>query len=421
MRASSRLDAEVFASPAMMVWAEGDNRSPLSRLVADPHAGVWGGQDGELFHFMVRDDHTFGRITYGRPHAAAVSAGDLVWLSETQLVGRVWTLHLVRKAADGKVTDVADGRSPAGAPFDLLDVLEGKLHVHDRLGNWYEVSEDGKGFRPVPEVSAARPKAPLGGVDSEQEAMEHAAGGQVQAFMVFLPDRSTYALVQREQLFRFDTAGRKFQLLGQPGLEPVGSVSGQLVARSAGGLVVLDGEGRKVRESPLNPEGLPVYQGRDGWFYNLPFQAVNAVTGEEHRFDPPYVLYGGVTALLPSGDGAMVGGTGHGGAIFRFEPQTGNVVSWGRPIPELGQESGEEVAPVDGLAMGSDGFLYAAVGTGAQGRPESWLVRLDGSGRVLEKTRLSEPLHGLVAGADGRIYGSGYARVVVLPTGGQVR
>lgn len=157
----------------------------------------------------------------------------------------------------------------------------------------------------------------------------------------------------------------------------------------------------------------------------LPQMAINVAIGEvrvypvdlQNGTDGLRAVYGGsATALTPSGDGRFAGGTGHFGSLFAFDPATGEIDFWGRPLPELGQKSGEEVAPIQGLARGPDWYLYTAIGTGVRGTEKSHLVRLDTTGQVTSWTHVPESIHGLVSGADGRVYGAALVRVVSLAT-----
>lgn len=422
VRVTAQSSGDVITnSPDLWVWAEEETQPPLSRLLADPAEGVWGGQDGELFHFRVRADKSFGRVTYGRPDPAAIWAGDLVWVSDRQLAGRVTTRHLIRKSPDGKVSDLASARSPGGVPFDLLDWREGKLHLRDRLGTWYTTSEGGAGFEPVQTFTSGKLTGSVSPGEREQQEFARAAGGRVHYWIVPGADGISYALIDREDLFLFDVGDRKFTLLEQPGLTPVASLNGQVVARYDGGLALVDLAAGSVRQFPVEMLGQGVFPLADGWFFIPPVTKLNLTTGEEKRLTAGLPLGGAVTALLPLDDQRMVGGTEHFGSLFLLDPATGEVEMWGRPLPELGQESGEEVAPIDGLALGKDGFLYAAIGSGASARPGSHLVRLDRTGKVVAKSWLPEPVHHLVVGADGRLYGSGRARVVVIPLEGQIR
>ena len=174
---------------------------------------------------------------------------------------------------------------------------------------------------------------------------------------------------------------------------------------------------RRVEVEAFGPWHAPV---ADGWVYNVPFKAVNVLTGEVREYTDGTPQGGSVSVLLPYDGSRFVGGTDMFGSLFLWDPATGQAEIWGRPLPELGQESGEEVAPITGLAWGSDGFLYATIGPGASSRPGSHLVRVGRSGEVLASTWLPDPVWGLIPGADGRIYGTGLDRVVVIPTEGQI-
>lgn|GEM_PF-5647423 len=410
----------IAVSPDLWVWAERRTDPALSRLVADPVTGVWGGQDGELFHFRLADaDYSHGRIAYGRPDPAAVWVGDLVWVAEGRLVGRVETLHLMRRTADGQVTDLGPARSPAGAPFAYMDRRDGKVHLNDRLGHWYRV--DGDGLSPVQEFTSAVIRGTEGLSERQQAELGEVLQGRVEAAVTRLSDRSVYALVRREQLFLFDVEAGEFRLLGHPGLVPFASIDGQVVARYDAGLALFDVESgavRRVEVEAFGPWHAPV---ADGWVYNVPFKAVNVLTGEVREYTDGTPQGGSVSVLLPYDGSRFVGGTDMFGSLFLWDPATGQAEIWGRPLPELGQESGEEVAPITGLAWGSDGFLYATIGPGASSRPGSHLVRVGRSGEVLASTWLPDPVWGLIPGADGRIYGTGLDRVVVIPTEGQIR
>lgn len=404
----------ISESPDLPVWAERRTDPAMSRLVIDPVTGVWGGQDGELFHFRLHDyDYTYGRITYGRPDPAAVWLGDLVWVAEGRLVGRVETLHLMRRTADGQVTDLGPARSPAGAPYAYMDRRDGEVHLRDELGHWYRWDDEGP--QPVREFTSAVMQGTEGLTNRHRADLEEAFRGRVEAAVTRLSDRSVYALVRREQLFLFDAAAKEFRLLGHPGLEPFASLDGRVVARFDGGLAVVDVDSGEVREIAVQGFGPWHAPADDGWVYNVPFKAVNVRTGEVREYIDGTPRGGSVSALVPYDEGRFVGATDMFGSLFLWDPATGQAEMWGRPIPELGQESGEEVAPITGLAWGSDGFLYASIGTGARGKTESHLVRLDRSGNVLARTWLPDPVWGLTAGADGRIYGSGWDRVVVVP------
>lgn len=410
----------ITGNPDLWVWAERRTEPVLSRLLADPVTGVWGGQDGELFHFRLADtNYTYGRITYGRPDPAAVWLGDLVWLAEGRLAGRVETLHLMRRTADGQVTDLGPARSPAGAPYAYMDRRDGEAHVIDRLGHWYRL--DDAGLRPVQEFTSAVIRGTEGLTERQRAELEEALQGRVEAAITRLSDRSVVALVRREQLFLFDVQAGEFRLLGHPALVPFASIDGQIVARYDGGLALVDVESGDVRRVAVEAFGPWHAPAADGWVYNVPFRAVNVLTGEVREYTDGSPRGGAVNALLPYDGSLFVGGTEMFGSLFLWDPLTGQAEIWGRPLPELGQESGEEVAPITGLAWGSDGFLYATVGTGASARHGSHLVRVDRSGEVLASTWLPEPVWDLTPGPDGRIYGSALDRVVVVPTEGQIR
>lgn len=390
----------------------------VSPLVADPEAGVWGGQDGELFHFEVRPGaRRYRRTTYGRPDPASVWTGDLVWLSPDLLAGRTITLTLAMRDASGQVTDLGPARSPGGAPFDLLDLWEGALRLRAEEGTWYTLGSGGVELL----VEVLPPSQPVdSGVDAKvQEPFEQAAGGRFRAWGVTLPNGAVYALIRREQLFTYEVPAKRFALIGQRSPEhqgpfPVGSLDGRLLAQLPDALISIDpasGRQQAVRQGQFYDRP---YFSPDGWAYLLPEAAFNLRTGEERRLEP-LPLTGGITKVIPLGEGLLAAGTGHGGALFLTDTATGRHTMLGRPLPDLGQQSGEEVAPIDGLARGADGFLYAQVGSGAQGLPQSHLVRIDPrTGKTVASVRLEEPAHSLMAGADGRLYAAGRARVLVI-------
>jgi hypothetical protein len=415
--------AEVLGTDPQ-IQAEQQYRPLLGNLVADPERGVWGSQDGELFRFSVDSNGGQSRVTYKRPHPAVISMDDLVLLSPTQLAGRLVTAHVVRQAADGQVHEIAPARAPDGAPFDALDQRDGKLRFRSSRSVWYTYDAATRQFEYAEQF---KPGYLSYVADEQKRKLEQLTNGYSSA-VVASGDGNLWGVVIREQLFRFDLTNHQFTLLGSSvsagtGSRPVGGLNGQLVVQSTDALVLLDATGRIVREYPTAEPLRRALPGPDGWFYLLPQMAVNVATGEVRQYsvdvqngtDGLRAVYGGsATALTPLGDGRLAGGTGHFGSLFAFDPASGDIDSWGRPLPELGQQSGEELAPIQGLTRGANGYLYAAIGSGAQGTEESHVVRVDATGQVASWTHVSESIHDLVLGADGIVYGATLDRVVVI-------
>lgn len=403
----------VLAVRAEPVW-----RASVGGLLADPKGGVWGLQDGSLLHFQARPGDWFERTTFGRPDAASFGSGELVWLEPGQLLaGWVTSARLVRLHPDGTLDELGPARSSEGVPFSLLNQWGGQLYLQDARGSWYTLAPEGSSFLPV----VQKPGQHRGVADTPErvrEALAQAGGGEVHWLTAQLVNGTAYGVVSQIRLFTYEVESGRFAWVGDPvragSLRLFGSLDGQILAdMDWKRLVLIDPEtGERYDQGPSDGVGLLVYLD-EGLVYRWD-ALIDLRTGDQRRLAMPRMI-GGISASVRTEDGRLIVGTGHGGQLVSIDLAAGAGVDWGRPIPELGQESGEEAAPISGLALGGDGLLYVAVGSGASGLNESRLVRIDpATGQVLDQTLVREVISSLLTGADGQVYAILSGRVAVI-------
>lgn len=310
------------------------------------------------------------------------------------MAGRVRLRRLFLARGQADPTDFGPARSPAGPPIERLVAHGDVIYARDAAGNIYRWAGDRTGWTPTRVPSQAPDNLRWGWPvpRDRQSAGETWLPPRAQVVDMAAAEGWTAYLVEDWYDFCFNPQSGTFAPATDCSEPNPAMADGQSAGQSAG----------------------PIVPAPDGWVYLPPQRAVHLQTGASITF-PRLPIHGVVRAATLLADGRLVAGTDHGGSLFVLDLRTGAAVFWGRPLPELGVESGEEVAPIVALATGPDDLVYGAVGSGATGDGMSHLFRLDPStARVIDSTAVPLPLSLLVTGDDGLVYGAAGAQLLVF-------